>query len=162
MCGHDWRGALKLLGILSHLCAFLFGCMYLNIPCACLQESSLMVLQASLKGELEANQQQLESSKVTHLTLSLSINCRNPFVSYLWHLIKPVFVNLDWGVWPDSRAPLPAGAAEVCVGATTENQQLSAATHTESAAGKRHCQGACVDFSLITVELTVYAIITQP
>lgn len=54
-----------------------------------------MVLQASLKGELEANQQQLESSKVTHLALSLSINCRNPFVSYLWHLIKPVFVNLD-------------------------------------------------------------------
>lgn len=65
------EGALKLLGILSHLCAFLFGCMYLNIPCACLQESSLMVLQASLKGELEANQQQLESSKVAHPALSL-------------------------------------------------------------------------------------------
>lgn len=37
--------------------------------CAYVQESSLLMLQASLKGELEGNQQQLESSKVTEPAL---------------------------------------------------------------------------------------------
>lgn len=37
---------------------------HFDLVCVCVQESSLLVLQASLRGELEAHQQQLESSKV--------------------------------------------------------------------------------------------------
>lgn len=45
---------------------------YILCVCVCVyvQESSLMMQQASLKGELEGNQQQLESSKVTQPKLS--------------------------------------------------------------------------------------------
>lgn len=39
--------------------------MYFYCVCMCLQESSLLVQQASLKGELEGNQQQVENFKVT-------------------------------------------------------------------------------------------------
>lgn len=39
-------------------------CSTLSYVCACLQESSLLVQQASLKGELEGVHQQLETSKV--------------------------------------------------------------------------------------------------
>lgn len=42
--------------------------LHLSCVCACLQESSLLLQQASLKGELEGVHQQLESSKVLELS----------------------------------------------------------------------------------------------
>lgn len=42
--------------------------LHLSYVSACLQESSLLVQQASLKGELEGVHQQLETSKVLELS----------------------------------------------------------------------------------------------
>lgn len=42
--------------------------LHLSFVSACLQESSLLVQQASLKGELEGVHQQLETSKVLELS----------------------------------------------------------------------------------------------
>lgn len=50
------------MGVCVLPCLFIFVCV-----CADMQESSLMILQTSLKGELEANQQQLENIKVTQI-----------------------------------------------------------------------------------------------
>ncbi len=57
--------------------------------CAYVQESSLMMLQASLKGELEANQQQLESSKVTQRAHLSKTSLSDPF------LIKYVVLQIS-------------------------------------------------------------------
>lgn len=77
MRGHDGGGGLEdVSNSKSFVCSHgrLYGCMRLKFVCVCacayMQESSLMLLQASLKGELEAHQQQLESSKVTAKLLS--------------------------------------------------------------------------------------------
>lgn len=49
--------------------------LHLSYVRTCLQESSLLVQQASLKGELEGIHQQLETSKVIESTLSASTFC---------------------------------------------------------------------------------------
>lgn len=75
-----------MLGIVNHLCVlpclntwvYVFKFSFLCV-CAYVQESSLLMLQASLKGELEGNQQQLESSKVTEPALPSKTSLCNPF-----------------------------------------------------------------------------------
>lgn len=76
--------ASKMLGIVNHFAyvamfAYMGVCISVFTVCAYVQESSLLVLQASLKGELEANQQQLESSKVTQPTLLSKPSPSDPF-----------------------------------------------------------------------------------
>lgn len=78
ICGHNCGGGWGRRGIeyagnrQSFVCAAAFEHLSERISIfVCVQrvqESSLLVLQASLKGELEGNQQQLESSKVTEHT----------------------------------------------------------------------------------------------
>lgn len=77
-----------MLGIVNHFCvllclntwvyAFKFSFLCVCV-CAYVQESSLLMLQASLKGELEGNQQQLESSKVTEPALPRKTSLCSPF-----------------------------------------------------------------------------------
>lgn len=50
-----------------------FKHVYVFLLCVCVQESSLLVQQASLKGELEGNQQQVENFKVTKLFSSVHL-----------------------------------------------------------------------------------------
>lgn len=52
-----------------------------------------------------------------------------------------VFDHSDRAVRADGRAASSAGAAEVCAGTATKNQQLPAAANQQSTARERHCSG---------------------